>query len=87
MFPTNENKESGNSRYVQRGRNPLKSGQCFLHKNAAIEKRTVLSGHVVAIPSNRVNVSYIEVCYFRAEDGLYVAIPSNRVNVSYRKEV
>ena len=38
------------------GRNPLKSGQCFLH-STAYAKRPQLKKEV-AIPSNRVNVSY-----------------------------
>ena len=40
----------------------------------------------VAIPSNRVNVSYAVLFLKRGEDqGREVAIPSNRVNVSYKE--
>ena len=38
---------------------------------------------IVAIPSNRVNVSYELKNIKINEDGVFVAIPSNRVNVSY----
>ena len=38
---------------------------------------------MVAIPSNRVNVSYL-LSRFALERTYYVAIPSNRVNVSYK---
>ena len=39
-------------------RNPLKSGQCFLHvKKKAVNK--MAGFEKVAIPSNRVNVSYL----------------------------
>ena len=42
---------------------------------------------VVAIPSNRVNVSYSDYVRFKREgrNQYVVAIPSNRVNVSYCK--
>ena len=44
----------------QISRNPLKSGQCFLLKN---QMTTINKAFIVAIPSNRVNVSYIHsVC-------------------------
>ena len=39
----------------------------------------------VAIPSNRVNVSYLQEKGMSIEDLEKVAIPSNRVNVSYRE--
>ena len=65
------------------GRNPLKSGQCFLRKRTS--KDVHLESRNVAIPSNRVNVSYIikEISTFPDGKKTYVAIPSNRVNVSY----
>ena len=44
------------------GRNPLKSGQCFLQKVIYDEVR---SGMLVAIPSNRVNVSYSTSLFLR----------------------
>ena len=37
----------------------------------------------VAIPSNRVNVSYVVKIKVEIGDNIFVAIPSNRVNVSY----
>ena len=37
-------------------RNPLKSGQCFLHED--LQEGDLILGLSVAIPSNRVNVSY-----------------------------
>ena len=40
----------------------------------------------VAIPSNRVNVSYFLSCFTITGLILDVAIPSNRVNVSYIKK-
>ena len=62
-------------------RNPLKSGQCFLLTWGFLRGRRLFLR--VAIPSNRVNVSYgdgwREVPFFEE----IVAIPSNRVNVSY----
>ena len=93
------------------GRNPLKSGQCFLpsqkRQGHMALKQSLTSqspqigsmfltnksgwiyvalpeGWHVAIPSNRVNVSYsqISLCVGRKLLVL-VAIPSNRVNVSY----
>ena len=39
------------------GRNPLKSGQCFLP--IELEKDITILDFSVAIPSNRVNVSYL----------------------------
>ena len=66
-------------------RNPLKSGQCFLpYKSEGCTK--VMIGGAVAIPSNRVNVSYARDLYPILPTRVYqnVAIPSNRVNVSYR---
>ena len=41
-------------------RNPLKSGQCFLPKRNGIYQLLVLEKLRVAIPSNRVNVSYLK---------------------------
>ena len=38
----------------------------------------------VAIPSNRVNVSYFQQGGFKMGKIINVAIPSNRVNVSYK---
>ena len=64
------------------GRNPLKSGQCFLHGAKWWHQTTVVMS--VAIPSNRVNVSYNETVEgFGIDKMVRVAIPSNRVNVSY----
>ena len=67
------------------GRNPLKSGQCFLPW-LGISANCVAVCNRVAIPSNRVNVSYRrqEMTEFRRHKPSVVAIPSNRVNVSYR---
>ena len=63
------------------GRNPLKSGQCFL---LGLFMKLRSFGKVkVAIPSNRVNVSYAELMASGHYEDVYVAIPSNRVNVSY----
>ena len=65
-------------------RNPLKSGQCFLR--AHISRREALPSvcETVAIPSNRVNVSYTGHGNVNLHLSLRsVAIPSNRVNVSY----
>ena len=42
------------------GRNPLKSGQCFLPTNEARFMLLTCPTLTVAIPSNRVNVSYIK---------------------------
>ena len=61
-------------------RNPLKSGQCFLHKKAFCYFENWIW---VAIPSNRVNVSYIVLIISILGILFLVAIPSNRVNVSY----
>ena len=44
-------------REKERSRNPLKSGQCFLHEYI-VEPQPKFRGIYVAIPSNRVNVSY-----------------------------
>ena len=65
-------------------RNPLKSGQCFLHR----KKRSWTSSErdKVAIPSNRVNVSYSYWWNNGKRDRKNVAIPSNRVNVSYTEK-
>ena len=41
---------------------------------------------LVAIPSNRVNVSYRKNKSKKWSKGIFVAIPSNRVNVSYLQE-
>ena len=62
-------------------RNPLKSGQCFLQEESL--KDYIVLIHKVAIPSNRVNVSYRKIIGNMVQLGLTVAIPSNRVNVSY----
>ena len=59
-------------------RNPLKSGQCFLHEDRAVFPDL----EEVAIPSNRVNVSYCLQGRIQ-KNHQSVAIPSNRVNVSY----
>ena len=40
------------------GRNPLKSGQCFLHGKGYKPQDMTTMFYYVAIPSNRVNVSY-----------------------------
>ena len=59
-------------------------GSMFLTKR---HKKDRLCGRsVVAIPSNRVNVSYIAIFEYRTKDNYTVAIPSNRVNVSYQKK-
>ena len=65
-------------------RNPLKSGQCFL-LFTEFKANLALIEAQVAIPSNRVNVSYISYVrfYTLSLERDYVAIPSNRVNVSY----
>ena len=64
------------------GRNPLKSGQCFLQPWEMTKQE--FKEIDVAIPSNRVNVSYLEnVFTMSIKDKDVVAIPSNRVNVSY----
>ena len=47
----------GASWFKERRRNPLKSGQCFLHSNWDKWVNRIQSN--VAIPSNRVNVSYL----------------------------
>ena len=41
-------------------RNPLKSGQCFLRDIVKIKNDRLMKAYV-AIPSNRVNVSYQEI--------------------------
>ena len=69
-------------RWDTTGRNPLKSGQCFLllWKEWGAKITTL-----VAIPSNRVNVSYSwATIHVIGKISLIVAIPSNRVNVSYK---
>ena len=52
---------------IQEGRNPLKSGQCFL---LGVETKGLYIEKSVAIPSNRVNVSYCllkrKICYVEA---------------------
>ena len=65
-------------------RNPLKSGQCFLPFMGDF-RRWLASVLSVAIPSNRVNVSYLKKKkkLINLLKKLEVAIPSNRVNVSY----
>ena len=71
------------SQYRERGRNPLKSGQCFLHN--------VFSGlepdETIVIRRNPLKSGQ---CFLHKVDGAAdelknrgVAIPSNRVNVSY----
>ena len=55
MFLTME--YSQNSRPIWLCRNPLKSGQCFLQDFWRVDYDKV-TGEIVAIPSNRVNVSY-----------------------------
>ena len=68
---------------LMRSRNPLKSGQCFLLQGLSFAEIGKILGIHVAIPSNRVNVSYeAEVDANKVTVGK-VAIPSNRVNVSY----
>ena len=64
-------------------RNPLKSGQCFLQRKI-FESNRLLNSSPVAIPSNRVNVSYL-ASKMQRQNNIQVAIPSNRVNVSYQK--
>ena len=60
MTPAKKSKFDGS------GRNPLKSGQCFLH----IPRGWYISCWVqVAIPSNRVNVSYEELGAYIASKG------------------
>ena len=53
-------------------RNPLKSGQCFLPRPATRPGRWAYHRHV-AIPSNRVNVSYLKESkmsmYIRVDEG------------------
>ena len=66
------------------GRNPLKSGQCFLQPPAMSLLAIFLVRIYVAIPSNRVNVSYYQngnIINYMIK--FFVAIPSNRVNISY----
>ena len=87
------------------GRNPLKSGQCFLLRSGKVyevwvesqspqigsmfltkrEEKMAELKLIVAIPSNRVNVSYLKKGRKETKfcGDLPVAIPSNRVNVSY----
>ena len=62
-------------------RNPLKSGQCFLQWSI---HRIQGQFGFVAIPSNRVNVSYMAFKSSFLKSTISVAIPSNRVNVSYK---
>ena len=63
-------------------RNPLKSGQCFLQLWKYLR---YLNKKNVAIPSNRVNVSYMSASGKSMLGEMHVAIPSNRVNVSYKE--
>ena len=66
---------------IDNSRNPLKSGQCFLRiKNVT---KSQYRERDVAIPSNRVNVSYRKTENALEAARGQVAIPSNRVNVSY----
>ena len=71
----------GNLSIVIYCRNPLKSGQCFLPKRYC--QATWAPCKYVAIPSNRVNVSYLVYSQKPGAGSPLVAIPSNRVNVSY----
>ena len=58
MFLTTKQKLRLNGKSIISGRNPLKSGQCFLREYIIymFDRRPT----EVAIPSNRVNVSYTE---------------------------
>ena len=82
MFPTPKGRWV--TSYNSKGRNPLKSGQCFLQFGYIGHPDMVVEW--VAIPSNRVNVSYAGNKTTVGEIKK-VAIPSNRVNVSYIKEL
>ena len=68
-------------------RNPLKSGQCFLLDGYDLCEECYAVW--VAIPSNRVNVSYFYEWELDVELPYEpdVAIPSNRVNVSYKNDI
>ena len=67
-----------------KSRNPLKSGQCFLQMQNGQDKENNYLVYSVAIPSNRVNVSYMAFKSSFLKSTISVAIPSNRVNVSYK---
>ena len=56
MFPTRYGRDAIAYYYWDGGRNPLKSGQCFLLRKT--KKGEGFLAILVAIPSNRVNVSY-----------------------------
>ena len=58
MFLTHSKAEARQGKAELAGRNPLKSGQCFL-RGASCYKIRVYEAKHVAIPSNRVNVSYL----------------------------
>ena len=53
----------------KKGRNPLKSGQCFLPAKR-IKREFLLIAGCVAIPSNRVNVSYWSTIPLKVNDNL-----------------
>ena len=82
MFLTQETVAEEVREMILVSRNPLKSGQCFLLE--PVQGRHEPSLAAVAIPSNRVNVSYLEQAKKTGTPQIVqVAIPSNRVNVSY----
>ena len=70
--------------YIEDSRNPLESGQCFSLLPFTITPRKE-EAMLVAIPSNRVNVSHTARTEQQARrQRSTVAIPSNRVNVSHK---
>ena len=59
MFPTTVKKEAIKID-IKKSRNPLKSGQCFL-QIIKVDETWEEWLDEVAIPSNRVNVSYLQI--------------------------
>ena len=60
MFPTKIRRRIEDVLRKSSRRNPLKSGQCFLQALDTLKQFYDIS---VAIPSNRVNVSYMDIIY------------------------
>ena len=64
------------------GRNPLKSGQCFLRSVAKLEVSYLYQGSRNPLKSGQCFLQMCSIDYHKRQER-EVAIPSNRVNVSY----
>ena len=85
MFPTRFYNMGKGINKTNKGRNPLKSGQCFLLNEKGREK---IGGIIKKSQSPQIGSMFPTFLQEKGRQSFafHVAIPSNRVNVSYTEQ-